>query len=62
MKCGKKLMYSSLPAPELGVCPNSLGWRGTASSRDCSERLDVDRSVGLDGIHPKGLRVAVSFS
>lgn len=24
-------MYSSLPAPELAVCPNSLGWRGVAS-------------------------------
>lgn len=62
MKYGKTLMYSSLPAPELGVSPSSFGWRRAASSRDCSESLDVHKSIRLEGIHPKGLRLTVSFS
>lgn len=62
MTYGKRLMYSSLHVPELHVFPNSLGWKGVARSRDCSEGLDVDRFMELNRIHPKGLRLTLSFS
>lgn len=54
-------MHSSLPAPGLRVCPNNLGWRQAASIRDCSGGW-MYRSIQLDRIHPKELRVMDRFS
>lgn len=39
-----------------------LGLAAGGRNRDCSEMLDVHKSTGVDGVHPKGLRGIVRFS
>lgn len=39
-----------------------LGLAGGGRNRGCSEMLDVHKSAGVDGVHPKALRGIVRFS